>query len=139
MLEPVYWAPARLAPSESENQGRRTFVACQTLTANFDSGEKRGNPQQKRMGGLTTSGLSQFKATRNVSIQDKTEGLSLAADRVEYMRDRSLLAIYGTPQNKADIVIQRQGQFPRKMAVERCFYNLETGSVEISKSSFSGR
>ena len=91
------------------------------------------------MGRLGATLLRQFAAEGSVTLQDNSEGLSLTAGRLVYERERQLLAIYGAHQQKARIVIQRPGQFPRQVAAERLFYNLQTGQGEVSKPVLNSR
>ena len=84
------------------------------------------------MGGLSAERLRQFQATGSVELQDKTEKLSLLADRVVFERDREILAIYGTKQHPAQIFQRRKGQPRGTIKVERAFYNLATGELEGS-------
>ena len=75
-------------------------------------------------------------ASRSVRLQDKTEGLSLAADRVVYERSRQLLSIHGLPQRPFRFTQQKPGKVPINVNGERAFYDLATGELEqVSKLS----
>ena len=98
----------------------------------------RSVPRDRR-GRLSAARLAQFQATGSVVLQDQTEGLSLTAQRVVFLRDRRLLAIYGTQQQKAHLVTQKPGQLPNQITIEHLFYNLETGKLELSKPTLTTR
>ena len=119
--------------------GRSTFLTCSVLTVDFfDRSERSRRPENRRMGGLNSDLLRQFEASRSVRLQDESEGLSLMADRVVYERDREILAIYGSPGRKVQIVHQEPGEPPKIIAVQRAFYNLKTGEMESLDSRFGG-
>jgi len=116
--------------------GRETYLSCDVLTVDFlDRHERRRQPQERRMGGLSAERLRQFQATGSVQLQDETEKLSLLADRVVFERDREILAIYGTQTRPAQILQRRKGQARGTIKVERAFYNLATGVLEGSNVS----
>ena len=120
--------------------GRRTFLTCQTLEADFFDRKQRSLPLgSRRMGRLSSDRLKQFHAKGNVRLQDQSEGLSLMADRVVYWRDRDILAVYGSPQLKARMMVQKPGRLPTQVSGERLFYNLSTGYAELVKPELKTR
>jgi lipopolysaccharide export system protein LptA len=113
--------------------GRSTFLSCDVLTVDFhDRSARSPRGGDTRMGRLSADQLRQFQASGAVRLQDQAEGLSLTADRVVYERNRKILVIYGTAQRKAHIVKQEPGRLPNQVSVERLFYNLATGRLELT-------
>jgi hypothetical protein len=120
--------------------GRATFLRSDALTVDFHAEKDRAATSgERRMSGLSADRLQQFQATGSVSLQDESEGLSLSADRVVYWKDREVLGIYGQPRRKAQVAIQRPGELPHQLSVERLFYNLDTGTWELSKPKLTAR
>ncbi|UCC30280.1 MAG: hypothetical protein JSU86_19030 [Phycisphaerales bacterium] len=120
--------------------GRRTFLTCRTLEADFFDRKERSLPHgSRRMGRLSSDRLKQFHAKGGVRLQDQSEGLSLTADRVVYWKDRDVLAVYGWPQRKARIMVQKPGKLPTQVSGERLFYNLSTGYAELVKPELKTR
>lgn len=120
--------------------GRATYLDCDVLTVDFlDSDELASAQGDRRMGGLSADRLEQFQATGSVRLQDEGQGLSLAANRVVYWKDREVLGIYGSAQRRADVAIQRPGQLPNRLSVERLFYNLADGTWELTKPALTAR
>ena len=120
--------------------GRATFLTCDALTLDFlDRDERSRRPPGRRMGRLSAAQLKQFEAKGAVVLQDQSEGLSVVSERLVYWKDRRLLAIYGTPQRKANIVIQKPGELPNQVSVKHLFYNLATGELEVSKPELKAR
>lgn len=120
--------------------GRATFLTCDALTLDFlDRDERSRRPPGRRMGRLSAAQLKQFEAKGSVVLQDQSEGLSVVSERLVYWKDRRLLAIYGTPQRKANIVIQKPGELPNQVSVKHLFYNLATGELEVSKPRLKAR
>lgn len=120
--------------------GRSTFLRSDVLTVDFQESDDR-TPRRgdRRMGRLSAEKLRQFRAIGNVTLQDQSEGLALTSHDLTYQRERSLLIVQGSAERKAHIVIQRPGEFPRDVTVERFFYNLKTKAVEVSKPEMKGR
>jgi len=131
----------RGASESSElDRGRATFLTGDVLTVDFrDDAERIRRVEPRRMGRLSAGRLEQFQASGAVRLQDVSEGLSLASDRVVFWKDRNLLAIYGSPRRKAHIVKQRPGQLPHQVSVEHLFYNLTTGEWELSQPRITTR
>ncbi|MGB2984976.1 MAG: hypothetical protein WBE26_03755, partial [Phycisphaerae bacterium] len=120
--------------------GRSTFLTCDVLTVDFlDRNESYGRPDDSRMGRLSADQLRQFQASGSVMLQDQAEGLWLTAEDVIYEQQRKILVIHGTPQRKAHIITQKPGQLPNRVTVERLFYNLATGRVELSSPTLNAR
>ncbi|UCE60927.1 MAG: hypothetical protein JSU63_04080 [Phycisphaerales bacterium] len=120
--------------------GRSTFLSCDVLTADFLSREERSyRSRSRRMGRLSAAQLGQFQASGSVEIRDETEGLTVSAGRVVYERGRDLLAIYGTPQRRAQIVVQKPGELPKHVQTERMFYDLKQGTIEAKGTGVTGR
>ena len=118
--------------------GRATFLTCDVLTVDFLDREERSR-RSRRMGRLSVDQLRQFQASGSVVLQDVSEGLSLTADRVVYWRDRNLLAVYGSERLSARIVTQKPAQLPNQVTVDRLFYDLNTGRMEMSKPTLTAR
>ena len=113
--------------------GRSTFLTCGVLIVDFRDHDGTDGPRRaRRMGRLSAGRLWRFQASDGVTLEDSAEGLSLIADRVIYEKERSLMAVYGSPRRKARIVIQKPGKFPQDISAERFFYNLATRSVEAA-------
>ena len=91
------------------------------------------------MGGLSADQLRQFQASGSVELQDATEGVFVAADRVTYERDREILAILGSHRQDAQIVQQRPGRSPTIWKGQRAFYNLATNQLELQGSTVGSR
>ncbi len=126
--------------SEDGGAGRSTYLTCDVLTADFLGRRTRAHQAgDRRMGRLSAAQLRQFQAIGTVKIQDETEGISLTADRVVYERDRDILAIYGTKQRPAQIWVQKPGELPTHFSAARMFYDVNTGSVEASGATVTGR
>lgn len=137
-LERIRGRPA--GDSSEAMPGRRTFLTCQTLEADFFDREERSLPHgSRRMGRLSADRLKQFQAKDTVMLQDQSEGLSLMADRVVYWKDRNVLAVHGSPHRKARIMVQKPGRLPTQVSGERLFYNLSTGYAELIKPELKTR
>ncbi len=121
------------AESADASAGRATFLSSHVLTVDFDDEETRSRGSERRMGALNAAKLTQFQATGSVSLQDPHEGLFVNADRIVYWKNREVLAIYGNSRKRANIVTQKEGQLPNQISVERLFYNLNTGQLELGK------
>lgn len=121
--------------------GRRTFLTCDTLIADFLARDKRVRSSEgNRMGRLGASLLQHFTAEGSVTLDDSGEGLSLTAGRVVYERDRRLLAVYGSSHLNARVIIQRPGRLPNQYAAERFFYDVEKNQIEqVFKPSLKSR
>lgn len=129
-----------LVSSSQPEPGRATFLNCNALTLEFlREREARQEGNERRMGGMSSERIAQFQAEGSVVLQDESEGLSLTADRVVYWKDRNGLAVYGTPQQRAHLVVQKPGQLPQQVAVERLFYNFATGKAELFRVDFKNR
>jgi hypothetical protein len=132
--------PDLLVGAAEVPSGRATYLRCDALTVDFlTKKDGAASSGQRRMSGLSADRLQQFQATGSVSLQDESEGLSLSADRVVYWKDREVLGIYGQPRRKAHVAIQRPGELPHQLSVERLFYNLATGTWELSKPKLTAR
>ena len=138
-LEGIFGAAAGAVAGGAGNPGRSTFLKCDTLTTDFSGRDGTAPAGDSRMGRLSANDLKSFRAAGNVSLQDKTEGLSLTSTDLIYERDRSILFVQGNSARKASIVLQRGGEYPTPVSVERFIYNLKTKSVEISRPDMSGR
>lgn len=137
-LEKVF-GPTSLGTA-SVPAGRSTFLNCDVLAVDFQEKDRRLRENEaRRMGRLSSERLRQFEAIGAVALQDQTEGLALTADRVTYERARKTLAISGTSHKKAHISTHQPGKIPNQVSVERLFYNLETGEMQLSKTSATGR
>jgi hypothetical protein len=119
--------------SADASGGRATFLNSRVLTVDFGDEETRSRSSQRRMGAMNAAKLTQFQATGSVSLQDPYEGLFVNADRIVYWKNREVLAIHGNSQRRAHIVTQKEGQLPNQVSVERLFYNLNTGQLELGK------
>lgn len=136
-LERIFGAAAGVAESGHGGPGRSTFLRCDQLTVDFDA--RRDAAADNRMGRLSANELRNFRAAGNITLQDKSEGLSLTCSDLSYERDRSLLFIQGTPAKKASAVVQRPSEYPTPFAAERIIYNLKTKSFELFRPDVSGR
>ncbi len=125
--------------SAETTPGRATFLTSNALTVSFVGDDASADAGGRRIGGLSADRLQQFEATGSVILQDETEGLSVTADRIVYWNDRDVLAIYGMPERKAHIVIRKPGELPSQAEVERLFYNLRTGEMELSRPTLRSR
>lgn len=139
-LERIFGPAAGAVAAAAGNPGRSTFLKCDALTTDFSGRDNSTTVStDDRLGRLSANDLKSFRAAGNVTLQDKTEGLSLTSADLIYERDRSILFVQGSSSLKARIVLQRPGEYPTPVEVERFIYNLKTKSVEISRPEVSGR
>lgn len=125
----------------SGNQAdRATFLKCGLLTIDFlDRADGAPRREAQRMGRLSADRLRQFHASKDVELQDPTEGLALTADDLIFEKQRNILIVQGSPRARAHIVLARPGQFPREYEAERFFYDLKTNRAEASRARFRSR
>ena len=120
--------------------GRETYLTCDVLTVDFlDRKARRREPKRRQMGKLSADRLRQFQASGSVELQDETENLSLMADRLVFERDRQLLEIHGSATQRARIYRYGKGTGRGMVQVERAFFNLATGELEMVNMRGSGR
>jgi len=127
--------------SASAPAGRHTYLTCDILVADFlDREARKPAGEGSRMGRLGASLLQHFAAEGTVTLEDSGEGLMLSAGRVVYERDRRLLAVYGSHQQDARIIIQTPGRLPNQFSAERFFYDVEKNQIEqVVKPSLKSR
>lgn len=114
--------------------GRRTFLTCNTLSADFlehGAGRRRG---AGGMGGLSADRLRGFNASGDVQLTDESVGLWLASAMLTFSRDRHLLGVYGGDRRPAEVVIQRPGERPTPFKARRMFYDTVTGDWVMSEA-----
>jgi hypothetical protein len=110
--------------------GRKTFLTCQSLHADFLDEASRG--RDSRVGRITATRLAQFKASRNVDlrIQNAEEDFALKCDDLQYEKDRHILSVQGTPKQSAEIVYRRANGEITTSTWLRFFYNTQTRRIE---------
>lgn len=129
-----------LSSTKPTTAGRATFLNCDVLTIDFvDRDARVTDAGGKRAARLSGDRLRQFQASGAVTLQDQVEGLTVAADNLVYERPRQLLAISGAKQRKAQITLRKPGQMPQQVAMERLFYNLATGKLELVQTTIKGQ
>ena len=124
--------------SADASSGRRTFLKCDVLTADFLQRDRnfRSHPS-RRMGGLSSERMRQFQASGSVSLQDRK--MSLTADEVLYERERNFLEVHGTRQRKAVVVIREPGEQPQLYSYTFLRIDLTSGTAQIHEGGFKGQ